>query len=103
MENDEESGKAVIHYQIKTPSFMQTRDALLAMKQLKNYPYDGALSLFHKSTVHDGCPEDFRKCIRVDMQMYGVVFEDAPKIMGTKLSWVTLTDLKGSVPKNLLH
>lgn len=103
IENDEDNGSAVIHYHIKTPTFMQTRDALISMKQLKNYPYDGALSLLHKSTAHTACPEDFRKCIRVDMHMYGVLFEDAPKIMGTKLSWVTFTDLKGSVPKSLLY
>lgn len=82
---------------------MQTRDAVLEMKQLKNYPYDGALSLFQKSGQHPNYPEDFSKCIRIDTEVYGLVFEDAPKIMGTKLSWVTLSNLRGSVPKSLLH
>jgi len=56
---DLENGSASFYYQIKTPHFMRNRDALVEMKSLKNYPFDGACSLVQKSTTHPSHPEDY--------------------------------------------
>lgn len=59
--------------------------------------------MHHKSVTHPDCPEEPKKCIRVDMTIYGLVFEDAPEVMGTKMSWVVQNDIKGSIPKSLIN
>ena len=73
---------------IKTPSFIQTRDALVQKKVIKGFPTDGALAVHFKSVTHPSVPEDPTQCLRIDLANFGLVFEDAPNIMGTKLSWV---------------
>ena len=103
IENDEEKGTFVMYYQIKTPPFVQTRDALVQVKAMKGFPYDGALAVHHKSVTHPECPEDPTKFIRVDQSIFGLVFEDAPEVMGTKLSFVIHNDLKGSIPRTVIN
>ncbi|CDW87073.1 UNKNOWN [Stylonychia lemnae] len=103
VEEDEEKGNSVIYYMVKTPSFIQTRDALLEKKIIKGFPTDGALSIHFKSTTHHNIPEDPTKCLRIDVSSFGMVFEDAPDKMGTKLSWVLHNDIRGCVPKSLIN
>lgn len=55
---------------------------------MRDFPYDGALAVHQKSVTHPNAPENPTKYIRIDMTIFGLVFEDAPEIMGTKLSWV---------------
>ena len=38
VEDDEEKGTTIMYYQIKTPPFIQTRDALIQKKIMRDYP-----------------------------------------------------------------
>jgi len=61
------------------------------------------MAVHFKSTTHKSVPEDPTKCIRIDLATFGLVFEDAPKVMGTKLSWVMQNDIRGVVPRSLVN
>lgn len=103
IEDDEEKGTSIIYYQIKTPAFIQTRDAVVLKKTMKDFPSAGSLCVLHKSVDHPDYPEDVKKFVRIDMSIWGLVFEDAPEIKGTKVTWVMQNDIRGSVPKSIIN
>lgn len=103
VENDEEKGTSILYYQIKTPPFIQTRDALILKKTLKDYPHEGQWSIVLKSVTHPNYPENPKKFVRTELTIFGFVFEDDTETMGTKMSWVMQNDIKGSVPKSLIN
>ena len=66
IEEDNSTGNTIFYYQIKTPNYMQTRDALILKKTLKDFPSEGDFAIVHRSTTHPDFPEDIRKCIRIE-------------------------------------
>lgn len=81
---------------------MSTRDALIQIKTLKGFPHENALAVHHKSIEHVEHQEKPTHFIRIDTQIFGLVFEDSTD-GGCKMSWVVRNDLKGIVPKYIIN
>ncbi len=73
---DNQSGACVFYYNIRSPSFMTSREVICQSKVLTDFPHEGALALHHKTIDHPDYPEDPKKFIRINQKINGFVFED---------------------------
>lgn len=82
---------------------MSTRDALIQMKVKRDFPYENAFAVHHKSVEHPAVPEEPNQFIRLEQSIFGLVFEDYQDGAGCKVSWVIKNDLKGIVPRYIIN
>jgi hypothetical protein len=88
VEEDIDKETFIVRYIIPTPPFIQTREAVVQKKVLRDFPQPGQWAVVHKSVQHPDWPEDPTRYVRILQKMGGMVFEDAPEINGTKLTWI---------------
>ena len=58
VEEDLINGKAILYYNIKTPSFMKMREIIVSSKVMKDFPRSGSLALHYKTIDHPRFPEN---------------------------------------------
>ena len=56
-----------------------------------------------KSVEHPSYPEGKDGLVRTHAEMIGYLFEPEPSINGTKMHWININDLKGSLPGMLVQ
>ena len=56
-----------------------------------------------KSEEHPDYPEGYEGCCRTHAAMIGYLFAPEESINGTKITWIYINDLKGSLPGMLVQ
>ena len=82
---------------VNIPFFAQ-RDQLVRQHLRKNYPEEGSHLSVSMSEEHPDYPEGYEGCCRTQATMIGYLFAPEPSINGTKITWIYINDLKGSLP-----
>ena len=88
--------------QVPIPFFAQ-RDQVVKWWTRKNYPVDGTCIAVAKSAEHPSYPDGFEGCCRVHATMIGYLFTPDESINGTRMYWIYINDLKGSLPGMLVQ
>ena len=94
-----------VHYNklMKIPiPFLNQRDRVVKQHLHKYFPKNGTHISVHRSCTHPDFPENYDGCIRTDTQMVGYLFDPMPEINGTKMHWIYIDNLKGSIPGELV-
>ena len=84
---------------VNIPFFSQ-RDQLVKQhlrKNLEGMAPGTHISVSH-STEHPDYPDGYDGCCRTQATMIGYLFEPDASIDGTKITWIYINDLKGSLP-----
>jgi len=68
-----------------------------------NFPKHGTHISVSRSCTHPKFPENYEGCIRTDTMMIGYLFVPFPEINGTKMHWIYIDNLKGSIPGDLVQ
>lgn len=64
----------------------------------KDYPVKGTHISVAKSIDHESYPDGHDGCCRTHATIIGYIWSPEPSINGTKMIWVYINDLKGSLP-----
>ena len=86
-ENFNES-TCIFYYNIKSPSFMQSREVIVSSKVMTDFLRDGVLALHHKTIDHPDYPENPEKFIRVKQKINAFTFEELTDMQGTMITWI---------------
>ena len=87
---------------VKIPFFSQ-RDQVVRQYLRKDYPVKGTHISVAKSVQHPSYPDGHDGCCRTNATMIGYIWSPEPKINGTRMIWVYINDLKGSLPGMLVQ
>ena len=98
LEHNKEKDQTYFHMRLRVPHHMQSRDAVLVRKVLKDFPQVHQSSIVQRTVEHPRVPENPRNSVRVETRMSGFIVEDDQSMKGTTLNWFLSTDLKGSLP-----
>eukprot|EP00347_Sterkiella_histriomuscorum_P020716 403336751 len=93
----------VFYYNIRAPSFMQSREVIVSSKMQTDFIKKGNLALHHKTIDHPDYPEDPSKFIRIHQKINAFMFEECAEYHGTKVTWIVSQKVKTNTPLQLLH
>lgn len=102
LEHKKDLDQTYVRCALRVPHHLQTREAVLVRKVLKDFPQINQSSIVLRSSEHARCPENLRAALRPEMRMNGFVLEDDKSGRGTRLSWFLQNDLRGSLPSSML-
>lgn len=103
LEQDKEHDLTFFRYNLIVPHHMQSRDAVMVRKVMKDFPEVHQNSIVQRSVDYSRCPENHRTSVRCDMRMNGMIVEDDTSLRGTRISWLLQVDLKGCLPSSMLN
>ncbi|CDW84343.1 UNKNOWN [Stylonychia lemnae] len=102
IDEDLAKGTTLFYYNIRAPSYMQSRELIVQSKVQFDFPQSGSYGLHHKTIEHSEYPPD-KRYVRVNQKINAFVFEDCPEYNGTKITWIACQEIKGNTPLTLLH
>ena len=100
-----DEGRSIIYYMIKTPIGISNRDFLQQRKVKFDFPKKGMITMHFKSVENDKMPPK-PKVVRAETIISGYIFEEENvpgKGVVTKLTIISLNDIKGIVPKSIVN
>ncbi len=87
---------------MSVPEHMQSREAVLVRKVLRDFPDGNKFAVVQKSVEHALSPVNPTNSVRSDFLMNGLIVEDDSTLRGTKISWIMVNDIRGCLPVSML-
>lgn len=89
---------SIQYNRFKGMMFVQSRDFVFVSQKLK-YP-NGKIIVGASTVEHPKCPP-IKTSVRAEIEIAGWIFE--PQDKGSWVTYITQTDLKGSIPQSIVN